>query len=71
MEAAEDLARPRGRIACAVGLDNPRARRLYVRRGYAGTGRLETCSYEHVDDGGVRRTATETSEMLVKDLENA
>lgn len=71
MEAVEDLARPRGRIACAVGLDNPRARRLYERRGYRGTGQLETCSYEYVDDEGVRRTATETSEMLVKELGNA
>ncbi|MCW1804293.1 GNAT family N-acetyltransferase [Brachybacterium squillarum] len=71
MEAAEDLARHRGRIACAVGLDNPGARRLYERRGYRGTGQLETCSYEYVDDEGVRRTATETSEMLVKELGNA
>ncbi|UVY85376.1 GNAT family N-acetyltransferase [Brachybacterium sp. NBEC-018] len=70
MEAAEELARPRGRIACAVGLDNPRARRLYERRGYRATGQLETVSYEYVDDGGVRRTATETSETLVKDLGN-
>lgn len=71
MEAAEELARHRGRIACAVGLDNPGARRLYERRGYRGTGQLETCSYEYVDDEGVRRTATETSEMLVKELGNA
>lgn len=69
--AAEELARPRARIACAVGLDNPRARRLDERRGYRGTGQLETCSFENVDDEGVRRTATETSEMLVKELGNA
>lgn len=66
--AAEEAARDHGRIALAVGLDNPAARRLYERLGYRGTGRTETYTYSFVDDAGRRRTATETAEYLEKTL---
>ncbi|UEJ83877.1 GNAT family N-acetyltransferase [Brachybacterium halotolerans subsp. kimchii] len=69
--AAEDAARPQGRIGLAVGVDNPDARRLYERLGFAATGASETCTYEYVDDGGVRRRATETSQRLEKALPRA
>ena len=49
-------------------MDNPDARRLYQRLGYAPTGELSTVTYEYVDAEGVARTATETDEMLVKVL---
>ncbi|MFE5777212.1 GNAT family N-acetyltransferase [Brachybacterium sp. NPDC056505] len=68
---AEDAARPQGRIGLAVGIDNPDARRLYERLGFAATGESETCTYEYVDDAGVRRSATETSQRLEKELPRA
>lgn len=57
-----------GSISIGVGVDNHRARALYERLGYRGTGELTTTTYEYVDDAGIRRTATETDERLVKEL---
>jgi len=68
--AAEALARKRGlgRMVLAVDADNPAARSLYLRLGYGPTGIVDTCTYTYRDDAGVERTATESSEALVKDL---
>lgn len=66
--AAEAEAAASGRIRLGVGLDNPDARRLYLRLGYVPTGELETVAYEYVDDHGVRRSATETAEWLERTL---
>lgn len=55
-------------LAVGVGLDNSRARALYERLGFRGTGEISTTTYEYVDDGGVRRQATETDELLVKPI---
>lgn len=57
-----------GSLSMGVGLDNPRARALYERLGYRGTGEITTTTYEYVDDDGIRHTATETDERLVKEL---
>jgi GNAT superfamily N-acetyltransferase len=54
-----------GRLTVRVALDNPRARALYERLGYHGTGELTTTTYVYVDDAGVTRQATETDETLV------
>jgi hypothetical protein len=66
--AAEERVGAGGRLAVGVGLDNPRARALYERLGYRGTGEITTTSYSFVDDAGVTRQATETDETLVKHL---
>lgn len=66
MRAAEERVRP-GRLSVGVGLDNPRARRLYERLGYVGTGELTTTTYTYVDDDGPHE-ATETDERLVKTI---
>jgi len=68
IRAAEAEARPSGTLAMGVGLDNTRARALYERLGYEPTGRRTTTTYEYVDEHGVRKTATETDELLVKVL---
>ncbi|QIS41108.1 GNAT family N-acetyltransferase [Clavibacter capsici] len=65
---AERQVGPGGRLTVGVGLDNPRARALYERLGYRGTGEMTTTSYEYVDDDGVVRQATETDETLAKRL---
>ncbi|WP_043671788.1 GNAT family N-acetyltransferase [Clavibacter michiganensis] len=65
---AERLVGPGSRLTVGVGLDNPRARALYERLGYCGTGEMTTTSYEYVDDDGVVRQATETDETLARDL---
>ncbi|PPF59895.1 N-acetyltransferase [Clavibacter michiganensis] len=57
-----------GRLTVGVGLDNPRARALYERLGYHGTGEMTTTTYAYVDDAGVTRQATETDERLARDL---
>ncbi|GAA2170649.1 hypothetical protein GCM10009846_01790 [Agrococcus versicolor] len=66
VRAAERAAREAGAATLAVGVgdDNPRARALYERLGYVGTGIRSTTTYDYVDDAGVRRTATETDELL-------
>ncbi|MBN9224317.1 MAG: acetyltransferase [Microbacterium sp. SCN 70-27] len=51
-----------------VGVDNPRARALYERLGYVATGRFSTTTYDFMDASGATRTATETDELLVKEL---
>ncbi|CAQ02888.1 GNAT family N-acetyltransferase [Clavibacter sepedonicus] len=65
MRAAEERVGS-GPLAVGVGLDNPRARALYERLGYRGTGENTTTTYAYVDDAGVTRRATETDEMLVR-----
>lgn len=66
--AAEEVVRPRGCLAMGVGVDNSRARALYERLGYVATGRFSTTTYDYMDASGATRTATETDEMLVKEL---
>lgn len=70
IHAAEVLCRAQGadRMAVGVSVDNPRARALYERLGYLGTGERDTITYQYVDDDGNHRTATETSEQLVRRL---
>jgi ribosomal protein S18 acetylase RimI-like enzyme len=68
IRAAEARLRSGTSLAVGVGLDNPRARALYERLGYRGTGNISTTTYEYVDDNGVQRHATETDELLVKQL---
>ena len=65
---AERHVGPRGRLTVGVALDNPRARALYERLGYRGTGEVATTTYAYVDDAGVTRQATETDETLARDL---
>ncbi|MBD3940657.1 GNAT family N-acetyltransferase [Microbacterium sp. NEAU-LLC] len=65
---AEIRMQPGSSLAVGVGLDNPRARALYERLGYSATGEISTTTYEYVDDGGTRRQATETDELLVKSI---
>lgn len=65
---AERMARDAGELTMGVGRDNPRARALYERLGYVGTGQMTTTTYDYVDDEGVTRTATETDELMVKTL---
>jgi len=65
---AEHRALPAGRLRLGVGLDNPQARRLYERLGYRAVGDPVTTTYEYVDADGVRRTATETDQMMEKAL---
>ena len=67
IRAAEARVAP-GRLAVGVASDNPRARALYERLGYRGTGELTTSAYEYVDDSGRTRQATETDERLVREL---
>jgi GNAT superfamily N-acetyltransferase len=66
--ATEERIGPGGRLTVGVALDNPRARVLYERLGYRGTGEMTTTSYAYVDDAGLTRQATETDEKLVKHL---
>lgn len=68
MAEAERLAAPSGRLSVGVGVDNPRARALYERLGFRPTAQESTTTYEYVDERGVRRTATETDVLLMKDL---
>jgi GNAT superfamily N-acetyltransferase len=71
IRAAEDHARRLGyeRIALGVGLDNPRARRLYERLGYAdwGQGTVVGTWVEHPDNGPPV-TLSEVLDVLVKRL---
>lgn len=69
--AAEATARQLGyeQIALGVGLDNPKARRLYERLGYAdwGHGTVVGTWVEYPDDGPPV-TLSEIIDMLVKHL---
>jgi GNAT superfamily N-acetyltransferase len=71
IRSAEDTARELGheRIALGVGLDNPRARRLYEQLGYAdwGHGTVVGTWVEHPDDGPPVMLS-EVCDMLVKRL---
>ncbi len=62
---AERRCEGRSAIMVGVGLDNPRARRLYERLGFTGTGEYSTTTYTYVDATGPHE-ATETDEALVK-----
>jgi GNAT superfamily N-acetyltransferase len=57
------------RLALGVGIDNPRARKLYERLGYVdwGNGTVDTSYDVHRDDGRVD-TFHETIAVLVKNL---
>lgn len=68
MRAAEERCPPATAVRLRVGLDNPRARRLYERLGYSGTGELRTTTYEYRDGHGHLRSATETDEWMEKRL---
>jgi GNAT superfamily N-acetyltransferase len=71
VRAAEDRARQLGyqQIALGVALDNPKARRLYERLGYAdwGHGTVVGTWVEHPDDGPPV-TLSEVCDVLVKRL---
>ena len=71
IRVAEATARQLGheRIALGVGVDNPKARRLYERLGYAdwGHGTVVGTWVEHPDDGPPV-TLSEVCDMLVKRL---
>jgi GNAT superfamily N-acetyltransferase len=71
IRAAEATARQFGheRIALGVGLDNPKARRLYERLGYAdwGQGTVVGTWVESPDDGPPM-TLSEVCDMLIKRL---
>ena len=69
--AAEGTARQLGheRIALGVGLDNPKARRLYERLGYAAWGHGTVVgSWVEYPDAGPPVTLSEVCDMLVKRL---
>ena len=70
VRAAEEWCRAQevDRMEVGVSLDNGRARALYERLGYVGTGERNTVTYQYVDDDGNHRTATETSEQLARRL---
>jgi RimJ/RimL family protein N-acetyltransferase len=57
------------RLAIGVGLDNPNARRLYERLGYAdwGHGTL-VATWQERDHDGPPVTLSETLDILVKQL---
>jgi GNAT superfamily N-acetyltransferase len=71
IHAGEDTARRLGdqHLAIGVGLDNPGARRLYERLGYAdwGHGPVEASWQEHAK-AGPPVTMTETINLLVRRL---
>jgi GNAT superfamily N-acetyltransferase len=69
--AGEETARRLGhrRLALGVALDNPGARRLYQRLGYADWGRGTVVgTWQDLDQDGPPVTHSEVLEMLVKDL---
>jgi GNAT superfamily N-acetyltransferase len=71
LRAGEATARKLGhrRVALGVGVDNPDARRLYERLGYADWGHGSiVATYQDRDRDGPPVTITETIDMLVKDL---
>ena len=71
IHAGEASARRLGhrRLALGVGLDNPGARRLYERLGYADWGRGTIVgTWQDHDHDGPPVTHSEVLDMLVKDL---
>lgn len=55
-------------LVIGVATDNLRARALYERLGYLGTGALVSTTYSYLDDSGAEHTVTEESEYLEKRL---
>ncbi|GAB3531004.1 hypothetical protein GCM10027403_00660 [Arthrobacter tecti] len=55
-------------VYLGVGVENNRARNLYLRLGYVPTGDSASTTYGYVDEDGITRTATETSDYYVKKL---
>jgi GNAT superfamily N-acetyltransferase len=72
LAAAEERARDRGlaQLAVSVSIDNPNAARLYRRLGYQPTGVVDACSYRWRDDQGTWHDEIESSELLIKRLED-
>jgi GNAT superfamily N-acetyltransferase len=71
IRAAEDTARQLGhqQLALGVGLDNPKARRLYERLGYADWGHGTVVgTWVERDHDGPPVTLSEVCDMLVKRL---
>jgi RimJ/RimL family protein N-acetyltransferase len=71
LSAAEDTARQLGyeRIALGVGLDNPKARRLYERLGYADWGHGTVVgTWVEYPDAGPPVTLSEVCDMLIRRL---
>ncbi len=71
LESAEQAAEEKGyaRFGLGVSVDNPRARRLYLRLGYreTGTGRYETGGV-YIDRDGSEKTWKETCVYLIRPL---
>lgn len=71
LDHAEGLARAQGyaQVGLGVGVDNPRARALYERRGYrdAGFGQYTVAGW-YLDRDGVEKRWQETCNYLVKAL---
>lgn len=55
-------------VAIGVALDNPRARALYERLGYLGTGVVTETTYTYIDSDGAEHSATEQDEEFVKGI---
>jgi GNAT superfamily N-acetyltransferase len=71
IRAGEATARQLGheRLALGVGLDNPGARRLYERLGYAGWGQgTVVATWQELDHDGHPVTQSQVIDMLVKSL---
>jgi GNAT superfamily N-acetyltransferase len=71
IRAGEATARKLGhrRVALGVGVDNPNARRLYDRLGYADWGHGSiVATYQDRDHDGPPITISETIDMLIKRL---
>lgn len=70
IEAAGACIRERGYpgVSIGVGIDNPAARRLYLRLGFVETDVLETTTYAYPDVNGVLQQITETDRLLRRDF---
>ena len=70
IQAAEQLVTDAGRRRIVIGVadDDPGAEALYLRLGFASTGRYETSRYELPGPTGAAVEVTERNHILVKDL---